>query len=47
MPITDMFWGDRMGNIRDPFGYIWKIATRKFVPTSKELEAGAKEFYCH
>ncbi len=26
-PPTDMFWGDRMANIIDPFGHIWAIAT--------------------
>lgn len=45
MPVMDMFWGDRMGNIKDPFGYIWTIATRKFVPTAKQLAEGAREFY--
>ncbi len=27
MPVADMFWGDRFGKIRDPFGHIWSIAT--------------------
>lgn len=27
MPPTDMFWGDRYGQITDPFGHIWSIAT--------------------
>jgi uncharacterized glyoxalase superfamily protein PhnB len=26
-PVGDMFWGDRMGKIVDPFGYSWSIAT--------------------
>jgi len=26
-PPTDMFWGDRMANITDPFGHSWAIAT--------------------
>ena len=29
MPPADMFWGDRMGNIVDPFGHKWAIATHK------------------
>ena len=45
MPVTDMFWGDRMGNVRDPFGYMWTIATRVSIPTEKEMAAGMKEFY--
>ena len=27
MPPADMFWGDRYGQIRDPFGHSWSIAT--------------------
>jgi PhnB protein len=23
MPVQDMFWGDRYGQVRDPFGVIW------------------------
>jgi len=26
-PLVTMFWGDRMGNIKDPFGHIWILAT--------------------
>lgn len=25
MPLADMFWGDRYGQISDPFGYTWSI----------------------
>ena len=27
MPVTDMFWGDRYGQLEDPFGHRWSIAT--------------------
>jgi PhnB protein len=27
MPVADMFWGDRFGQIGDPFGHQWQIAT--------------------
>jgi PhnB protein len=27
MPPTDMFWGDRYGQIRDPFGHSWSIGS--------------------
>lgn len=27
MPATDMFWGDRYGQIRDPFGHEWSFST--------------------
>lgn len=29
MPVADMFWGDRYGQLEDPFGHIWSIATHK------------------
>jgi uncharacterized glyoxalase superfamily protein PhnB len=27
MPLADQFWGDRYGQLRDPFGHSWSIAT--------------------
>lgn len=27
MPVDDMFWGDRYGQIEDPFGHLWSLAT--------------------
>jgi hypothetical protein len=29
MPAQDMFWGDRFGTIRGPFGHDWQFATHK------------------
>lgn len=29
MPIKDEFYGDRIGQVEDPFGYKWMIATHK------------------
>jgi PhnB protein len=26
-PVEDMFWGDRMGMLIDPFGHFWSIGT--------------------
>lgn len=25
MPVQDMFWGDRYGQLKDPFGVLWAI----------------------
>jgi PhnB protein len=25
MPLSDQFWGDRFGQVRDPFGHSWSI----------------------
>jgi PhnB protein len=27
MPLADMFWGDRYGRLKDPFGHSWSVAT--------------------
>ena len=29
MPIEDQFYGDRIGQVMDPFGYKWSITTHK------------------
>ncbi len=26
-PLADQFWGDRYGQIRDPFGHSWSIGS--------------------
>lgn len=45
MPVMDMFWGDRAGTIKDPFGYVWMIATHKKDLTKDEIQKGAAEFF--
>ena len=45
MPVTDMFWGDRMGSVFDPFGYHWAIATHKEDLTREELAERQAAFY--
>jgi PhnB protein len=42
MKMTDTFWGDRWGQVRDPFGHIWSIATHKKNVTPEEMEKAAK-----
>jgi uncharacterized glyoxalase superfamily protein PhnB len=29
MPVADMFWGDRYGQLRDPFGVLWAMNEAK------------------
>lgn len=36
-PIADQFWGDRYGQVKDPFGFIWAIATRKEELTPEQM----------
>lgn len=39
MPVTDQFWGDRMGGVLDPFGFKWSIGTHKEDLTPDEIKA--------
>jgi uncharacterized glyoxalase superfamily protein PhnB len=47
MPIMDAFWGDRYGQIEDPFGHVWGIATRKIDMSPEELAKAGQEFFKH
>ena len=42
-----MFWGDRVGKLKDPYGHCWVIATHKQDLTDKELEAAQKQWLAH
>lgn len=44
MPVTDMFWGDRTGQVADPFGQRWTLATRKIEMTPAQMKAAADAF---
>lgn len=44
MDVDDMFWGDRMGQITDPFGYSWMIATHNKDLTKEQIQKGAADF---
>ncbi len=41
MPVMDMFWGDRYGKLRDPFGHEWGLATHQRDLTSDEMKKAA------
>jgi len=43
MPIADMFWGDRYGQLKDPFGHLWSIATHKEDVSMEECAKRMKE----
>jgi PhnB protein len=42
MPVADMFWGDRVGTVQDPFGYNWTLATHVKDLTPQEIQQGAQ-----
>ena len=39
MPAQDMFWGDRYGQLRDPFGHHWSVATHVQDLTPEQIQA--------
>jgi PhnB protein len=43
MPVGDMFWGDRYGKLRDPFGHKWSIATHTADLSEDEIKRGMEE----
>jgi hypothetical protein len=40
----DTFWGDRMGNVKDPFGHFWGIASYKWILTAEEIARAQQEW---
>ncbi|MFZ2446668.1 MAG: VOC family protein [Syntrophobacteraceae bacterium] len=44
-PLENMFWGDRFGELKDPFGHRWSLATHVEDVPPEELERrGAEAF---
>jgi len=44
MPPMEMFWGDRFGQVEDPFGHKWAIATRVKNLTPEQMKKGQEEW---
>ena len=45
MPMSDTFWGDRYGQVEDPFGHQWSIATHQHDYTEEQIAANAKAYF--
>ena len=43
MPAEDMFYGDRVGSIDDPFGYSWTLSTHIKDVSEKEMKSKMAE----
>ncbi|MFG2342046.1 VOC family protein [Streptomyces yangpuensis] len=43
--VEDQFYGDRSGALKDPFGNLWFVATRKENLTSEEVRDRAAELF--
>lgn len=45
MPLEDQFWGDRYGQIRDPFGHAWALGQHKEDLSPEEINRRAEAFF--
>lgn len=45
MPVTDMFWGDRYGQLDDPFGHRWSVATHVRDLSFEEIQEGMQAMF--
>jgi uncharacterized glyoxalase superfamily protein PhnB len=45
MPVQDMFWGDRIGEVIDPSGHIWTLATHTLDLSEEEIRKRGQEFF--
>jgi PhnB protein len=43
MPVSDQFWGDRYGQVEDPFGHRWSLGTHIRDVSPEEMDAQAKK----
>jgi uncharacterized glyoxalase superfamily protein PhnB len=46
LPVADMFWGDRYGQIEDPFGHRWSIATHLRDMSPEEIRKAMLQSGC-
>ncbi len=47
MPVSDMFWGDRYGQVKDPFGHTWALGQHVEDVTPEELDRRGREAFAH
>jgi uncharacterized glyoxalase superfamily protein PhnB len=47
MPMSDQFWGDRCGQVEDPFGHQWSIAMHQKDLSKEQIAANAKAFFAN
>jgi PhnB protein len=45
MQPTDQFWGDRYGQIEDPYGHVWALATHVRDMTPKEMQREMQKMF--
>jgi len=45
MPLADQFWGDRYGQLTDPFGHIWSLGQTKAQLSDEEIAEASRAFF--
>jgi PhnB protein len=45
MPLTNQFWGDRYGQVKDPFGHTWALGQHVEDVAPEELERRGREAF--
>lgn len=43
MPVAEQFWGDRYGQLRDPFGHRWSVATTVRQLTPEQMQENLRQ----
>lgn len=47
MPLGNQFWGDRYGQVKDPFGHIWALGQHVEDVSPEDMERRAREAFAH
>jgi len=47
MPLANQFWGDRYGQVKDPFGHTWALGQHVEDIAPEELERRGREAFAH
>lgn len=45
MAVQDMFYGDRTGSLRDPWGFVWNLASHIEDVSADELQRRAAQMF--
>jgi PhnB protein len=45
LALNDVFWGERYGQLADPFGHLWSVSSRKEDLSTQEVENRSHAFH--
>lgn len=45
IPLANCFWGERYALLRDPFGHLWGLASRREDLSPSDIQRRANDFY--